>query len=56
MVVGKVGLALWWCMGTQKLGESSWLGKGDVESQVRAERKGRGPEGDDPRLSKILYV
>ena len=34
---------------TQELGESHWLGGGNVESQVGANRKGRGPDGDDPR-------
>ena len=32
MAVGKVGLALRQCMGTQESSESSWLGKGDIES------------------------
>ena len=38
--------------GTEESGESPWLGGGDVESQVSADKKVRRLDGDDPRLSK----
>ena len=44
------GLSTTVVYGTQELGESPLLGGGgDVESQVGADRKGRGPDEDDPR-------
>ena len=43
------GLGTTVVLGTQESGESSWLGKGHVESQVGADRKGRGLDGDDLR-------
>ena len=40
--------------GIQESGESSRLGKGDIDSQVGAEWKERGVDGDDPWQSKSL--
>ena len=61
MAVGKTGLALGG-IGTQELGESTWLGGGDVESQIGGTQEsgespwfGRGLDGEDqgsPRVAE----